>query len=42
MIGVYALGLIHELVTEEEIEKVNGKEYLEEVLRKKNELLAEM
>lgn len=42
MISVYALALIENLTTKEEIERVNGKKYLEEVLKRKDELLQEM
>lgn len=42
MIDVFAYGLIYELTTEEEIKKYQGEDYLKAVLKRKNEILAEM
>lgn len=41
MVGVYALSLIYGLITEKEIEDLEGKDYLEEVLLRKAEMLNE-
>lgn len=42
MIDVFAYGLIYELTTEKEIKKYHGEDYLKAVLKRKNEILAEM
>ena len=41
MVGVFAYGLIYGLTTEEEIAKHQGEDYLQEVLKKKAEILGE-
>lgn len=39
MIGVYALALIDDLITEDEIVKLYDKKYLEKVLKFKDEYI---